>query len=77
MLSFATLANILSFADTLLLADTAMIETLGSCMPLLVDSIRLAVSQQKAQRVYIAACIANASCHPRLSALLNQHGGTY
>ena len=75
VLSCATLANILSFADTLLLADNTIITTLGSSMPLFVESIRSSVSQQKAQRVYVAACIANASSHPHLAALLNQHGG--
>eukprot|EP01036_Dinobryon_divergens_P024210 gene24211-32640_t len=75
VLSCATLANILSFADTLLLADNTIIATLGSSMPLFIESIRSSVSQQKAQRVYAAACIANASSHPNLAALLNQHGG--
>lgn len=75
VLSFATLANILSFADTLLLADNTLINTLGSSMPLFIEYLRVSVSQQKAQRVYVAACVANASSHPQLAAILNQHGG--
>ncbi len=49
-----------------------MIETLGSGMQLFVDILRTA--QQKPQGLYAAACIANASFHPRLVAVLNQHG---
>ncbi len=73
VLALATLSNVLSFADTLLLADTAMIETLGRAMPILVETLRTA--QHKPQGLYAAACIANASFHPRLVALLNQKGG--
>ncbi len=73
MLALATLANILTFSDTLLLSDANMIETLGRGMPMLVDTLKTA--QQKPQGLYAAACIANASFHPRLAALLNQNGG--
>ena len=75
MLALATMSNVLSFADTLLLADTAMIETLGRAMPILVETLKNA--QHKPQGLYAAACIANASFHPRLVALLNQKGGKF
>lgn len=73
MLALATLSNILAFADTLLLSDSTMIETLGRGMPIFVDILKTA--QQKPQGLYASACIANASYHPRLAQLLNQHGG--
>lgn len=73
VLALATLSNILSFCDTLLLSDTTSIETLGKAMPILIDSLRS--SQQKPQRLYAAASIANASYHPRLASILNQNGG--
>ncbi len=73
VLALATLANILSYSDTLLLADNPTIEALGVAMPKLVEILR--TSQQKPQGLYAAAGIANASFHPRLAAILNQHGG--
>lgn len=73
ILSLATLSNILSFSDTLLLSDSTTIETLGTVMPTLVDILK--TSQQTPHGLYAAAAIANASFHPRLAALLNQHGG--
>ena len=36
----ATLANIFSYSDTLLLTDTVLIETLGSALPAIMDSLR-------------------------------------
>ena len=73
-MSLATLANILYFSDTLLLTDTLIIETLGKGIQSLIEVLR--TSQQKPQKLYAAAAIANASFHPRLAALLNHHGGT-
>lgn len=73
MLSLATLANILSYSDTLLLADSVTIETLGTAMPVLIETLRASV--QKPQRLYAAAAIANASFHPRLVQVLNKIGG--
>lgn len=73
VLSLATLCNILSYSDTLLLADSTNIEHLGAGMASVIDVLR--TCQQKPQGLYAAACIANASYHPRLSALINQHGG--
>ena len=75
VLALATLANILSYCDTLLLTDVTTIETLGKAMPVLIEALKS--SQQKPQRLYAAAAIANASFHPRFVALLNQNGGTY
>lgn len=73
ILSLATLANILSFSDTLLLSDQRNTESLGVAMPKLIDILR--TSQQTPHGLYAAACIANASFNPRLAALLNQNGG--
>lgn len=73
VLALATLSNILSFCDTLLLSDMTMIETLGKGMQGFIEVLR--VSNQKPQRIYAAACVANASFHPRLNSLLNQYGG--
>lgn len=71
----ATLANILSYSDTLLLTDNTTIEALGVGMPTLVEILR--VCQNKPQGLYTAAAIANASFHPRLAQLINQHAGNY
>lgn len=48
VLALATLANILAFADTLLLADVAVVDTLGTALPHLMLSLR--TSQQRPQR---------------------------
>lgn len=48
VLALATLANILAFADTLLLADVATVDTLGTALPHLMLSLR--TSQQRPQR---------------------------
>jgi len=73
VLALATLANILAFCDTLLLGDALVIEALGKGMPVLLEAMR--VSQQRPQRFYAAAAVANAAAHPRLAALLNASGG--
>lgn len=69
----ATLANILSYADTLLLTDVPIVEALKAGIPVLMDALRQ--SQQRPQRFYAAAGIANASSHPRLASVLTQNGG--
>ena len=73
MLALATLANILSYSDTLLLGNDPTLETLGSGMGVLVETLK--GSNQKPQRLYAAAAIANASFNPRLVGILNRHGG--
>lgn len=73
VLALATLANILVYCDTLLLADTVVIEALGQGMPVLLEAMR--VSHHRPQRFYAAAAIANAAAHPRLAAILNSNGG--
>eukprot|EP00596_Hydrurales_sp_CCMP1899_P000893 CAMPEP_0119043022 /NCGR_PEP_ID=MMETSP1177-20130426/16353_1 /TAXON_ID=2985 /ORGANISM="Ochromonas sp, Strain CCMP1899" /LENGTH=300 /DNA_ID=CAMNT_0007010187 /DNA_START=188 /DNA_END=1087 /DNA_ORIENTATION=- len=73
VLALATLSNILAFVDTLLLADTIVIEALGVGIPPLLEILR--TSQQRPQRFYAAASIANASAHPRLAGILKQNGG--
>lgn len=73
VLTLATLANILSYSDTLLLSDTVIIESLCTGMHVLLDTLR--ASQQRPQRFYAAAAIANAAAHPRLAGVINQLGG--
>ena len=73
VLALATLANILVFSDTLLLADTLVIDALGKGVPVVLEAMR--ASQQRPQRFYAAAAVANAAAHPRLRALLNANGG--
>ena len=73
VLALATLANILSYADTLLLTDVPIVEALSVGIPVLMDALRQ--SQQRPQRFYAAAAIANASSHPRLASVLTQNGG--
>jgi hypothetical protein len=73
VLALATLSNILSYSDSLLLTDNTTVEALGSGMPVVVEILR--TSQQKPQGLYAAACLANASFHPRLAAIINQNGG--
>ena len=48
VLASATLANMLTFADTLLLADTVVVESLGQAIPPLMNILR--TSQQRPQR---------------------------
>lgn len=73
VLALATLANILSYSDTLLLTDTMAVEALGIGMVPIMECLRS--SQQRPQRFYSAAAIANASAHPRLASILKQNGG--
>jgi hypothetical protein len=73
VLALATLSNILSYSDTLLLSDIISIESLAKGVPVLLEALKS--SHQKPQRLYAAAAIANASYHPRLVAVLNEHGG--
>jgi hypothetical protein len=40
VLAMATLANVLSYSDTLLLTDTVLVETLATSLPLVMDSLR-------------------------------------
>ncbi len=72
VLALATLANILTFSDTLLLTDSPNLEALSSGMPVILESLR--ISQQRPQRFYAAAAVANASSHPRLAGILKQNG---
>ena len=73
ILALASIANILSFSDTLLLTETEVVEQLSAGMPAILDALR--VSQQRPQRFYASAAVANASAHPRLAAELKQAGG--
>lgn len=74
VLALATLANILSYADTILLSNNVILEVLGAGLPTLLDMVRQ-VQNQRPQRFYAAAALANSSSHPRLASILNQHGG--
>lgn len=72
VLSLATLANVLSFADSVLLTDSVNIEVLGAGVPSLLEVLRS--GQHRPHRFYAAAAVANASAHPRLAAILKQNG---
>lgn len=72
VLALATLANIMSFVDTTLLTDVTIIDSLGYGIPIILESIRQ--SQQRPQRFYSAAAIANASSHPKLASILLLNG---
>jgi hypothetical protein len=74
VLTVATLANILSYSDTILLTNLVVLESLGAAMPVLIETVRH-VQKLKPQRFYAVAAVANASSHPRLASLLNQNGG--
>ena len=76
MLAIASLANILSYADTLLLSDSTAVEALGAGLPALVECVRQSQAKRRPQRFYAAAAIANAASHPRLASILLQHGGS-
>eukprot|EP01035_Chromulina_nebulosa_P021732 gene21732-28125_t len=73
ILALATLSNILVVSDSLLLSDTVSIEALGAGMVHLLDTVQQ--TQQRPQRFYAAAALANASAHPRLASIINQNGG--
>jgi hypothetical protein len=75
VLALASLANILSFCDTLLLADTVTIESLGMSMVVLMDILKRA--HHRSQRLYAMASISNACAHPRLQSILKSSGGSY
>lgn len=69
----ATLANIFSYSDTLLLTDYVALDVLSTSLPVIMESLRSA--QQRPQRFYAASAIANATCHPRLANVIKQNGG--
>ncbi len=71
VLALATLANILVFSDTILLSDKTTIEELSLGIPIILKALRR--GQQRPQRFYAAACVANASAHPSLALLLNKN----
>lgn len=72
VLALATLANIFVHVDTLLLTDILTLDTLSKAIPVIVDA--LGSSHERPQRFYAAACVANASAHPRLALLLKELG---
>ncbi len=71
VLATATLANVLYYADSLLLADHLTLEALGVGMPSVLESLKN--SHHRPQRFYALAAIANASSHPRLAEILKTH----
>jgi hypothetical protein len=74
VLALATLANILSYSDSLLLSNTVLLEVVGTGIPSLIETVRQS-QKQRPQRFYAAAAIANSSSNPRLASILNQNGG--
>ncbi len=74
ILTLATLANLLSFSDTLLLTDGVNVEFLAAGISRVLEVLRTS-QQNRAQRFYAAAAIANAAAHPRLAEALKINGG--
>jgi hypothetical protein len=72
MLALATITNIMSFCDTLFLADDLTIDELGQSLLAILQSMR--TSQQRPQRFYACAALANASSHPRLAHTMKLQG---
>ncbi len=73
VLALSTIANILSFSDTLLLQDARAIDSLRPAIPLLLEINRNAF--ERPQSFYSAAAIANAAAHPTLASCLKKEGG--
>lgn len=67
-LALASLANVLSFSDTVLLTDSVNVEVLCLALPVLMDLLRRA--SNRSHRFYAIAAIANACYHPRLQSVL-------
>lgn len=72
LLCLATLANLLSYADSVLLAKEDAIQTVGKAVPAVLE---LANSRDKAQRCYAVAAVANATAHPTLAGLITDARG--
>lgn len=68
----ATLANVLSYCDTLLLSDEQAIHHLAANMGMVVE--RLKKEKDRTHKCYLAACVANASANPVLAGALLQSG---
>jgi hypothetical protein len=77
VLAVATLANILQYSDTLLLADNIVVDALSSSIVPLLNILKLVRGQNhhRSNRFYTAAALANATAHPRLANIINQNGG--
>lgn len=73
ILALATMANLMSYCDSLMLQDKVLIDLLLLPLPALLDAMRSA--QHRSQRFYALAAVANASAHPLLAAALNAGGG--
>ena len=74
VLALASLANILSYADTLLLTDSVTSEVIAAGIPRVLEVLR-GPQQSRPQRFYAAAAIANAATHPRLAEAIKLNGG--
>lgn len=75
-MALAALANVLSYSDTLLLTDAVNVEFLAAGIPRVLEVLR-SNQQNRAQRFYAAAAIANAAAHPRLAEALKINGGLF
>ena len=75
ILALATLVNILVYVDTavLLSAEQGLVDDVTRGMEVLIDIVKS--SQDKPQRFYAAAGIANASAHPIFKNALKDGGG--
>ena len=75
VLALASIANVLSFCDTILLTDSANIDALGQGMTILLQILRTV--NNRSQRFYAMAAVANACAHPRLQSILKDNDGTH
>mmetsp|Transcript_6725 Transcript_6725/g.8338 ORF Transcript_6725/g.8338 Transcript_6725/m.8338 type:complete len:338 (-) Transcript_6725:701-1714(-) len=72
LLCTATLANLLSYVDSILLTKDEFVACVSDSLPLILKMIQ---SREKAQRCYAVAAAANATCHPTLSGKITEIGG--
>jgi hypothetical protein len=72
LLALSTLANLLSYSDTLILANTTAVQQLAACQSALLE---LTKSQDKSTRVYAVAALANGTAHPIIAGQIARLGG--
>ena len=72
ILALSTLANLLAYSDSLVLANKMVVQQLASCQHSLLD---LSKSQDKFTRVYAVAALANGTAHPVIAGKITELGG--
>lgn len=72
LLCTATVANLMSYADSLLLTQDDVVQEVSQRVGAILD---LAKSHDKAERCYAVAAVANATAHPTLAGRISDLGG--